>query len=41
MPFLKQPNGSAGGCFKVYAAVGGINPLTSTIFDPIIFGGSR
>ena len=41
MPFLKQSNGSAGGGFTVYAAVGGINPLTCTIFDPIIFGISQ
>ena len=41
MPFLKQSNGSAGGGFTVYAAVGGINPLTCTIFDPGIFGNSQ
>ena len=41
MPYLKSFNGAAGGSFTVYAAFGGINPLTCTIFDPIIFGSSR
>ena len=38
MPCRKVPNGSAGGSFPVYAATGGINPLTCTIFDPVKFG---
>jgi len=33
------PNGSAGGCFVAYAASGGINPLTCTLFDPGDIGG--
>ena len=39
MPFHISPNGSAGGCFPVYAVPGGIKPLTRTIFDPTYFGG--
>ena len=41
MPHQILPNGSAGGRFKGYAASGGINPLTCSIFDPSIFGNSH
>ena len=39
MPYHISPNGSAGGCFSAYAVLGGISPLTRTIFDPTNFCG--
>ena len=37
MPYHISPNGSAGGCFPSYAALGWHMTLTCTIFDPNIF----
>ena len=37
MPYHISPNGSAGGCFRLRPSLGGISPLTCTIFDPNIF----
>ena len=39
MLYHLSPNGSAGGRFPAYAVLGGIKPLTCTIFDPTYFGG--
>ena len=38
MLYHLSPNGSAGGCFQLMPSLGGIKPLTCTIFDPTYFG---